>query len=386
MAQPTSATETNNGPHLGVSTRFITSQAGKENLAFIDALRGLAALYVVICHVGFIPTPPLTLPELETHFVYGGHTGVILFFLVSSFTLSLSSERRQHESNHLVRFYFRRLFIILPLFYASVLLACLRDYILHGFIHEPSAIFSSLIGVFQPGKIDGMVWASWTLGIELTFYLVFPFIFALAHNLKRALVILGATIAIDLVISNFILASLSADVHDSSIRFSFLHNLPFFLFGIVFYFLYRKTIASNGGGRPIGYLLTYTALILFAVLIVWKPESYTSLARGGHYLVTATMVLFMLGLVYHPTSFIVNPATRFLGKISYSLYLLHPPLVFFLIPTFRTIYAKDMSTNLAFFLSLSLTLAILVPISTLSYSIIEVPGLKLGSRLIKRYL
>jgi len=60
MVQSTSATETNNGPHLSVPIGFITSQAGKENLAFIDALRGLAALYVVICHVGFIPTPPLT--------------------------------------------------------------------------------------------------------------------------------------------------------------------------------------------------------------------------------------------------------------------------------------------------------------------------------------
>jgi len=386
MVQSTSATETNNGPHLSVPIGFITSQAGKENLAFIDALRGLAALYVVICHVGFIPTPPLTLPELEKNFVYGGHTGVILFFLVSSFTLSLSSELRQHENNHLVRFYIRRLFRILPLFYASLLLACLRDYVLHGFIHEPSAIFSSLIGVFQPGKIDGMVWASWTLGIELTFYLVFPFVFTLANNLKRALIFLGATIAIDFVFSKFIMASLPADIHNSSIRFTFFHNLPFFLFGIVFYFLCQKKIVSSRGGRPIGYLVTYIALLLFAVLIVWKPESYTALAGGGHYLVTATMVLLMLGLVYHPTSFVVNPATRFLGKISYSLYLIHPPLVFVLIPAFRTIYARNMPSNLAFFLSLSLTLTVLVPISMLSYSFIEVPGIKLGSRLIKRYL
>ena len=386
MVQSASATDRDDGPHLGGATRFLASQAGKDNLAFIDALRGLAALYVVICHVGFIPTPPLTLPELETHFVYGGHTGVILFFLVSSFTLSLSSERRQHESNHLVRFYLRRLFRILPLFYASLLLACLRDYMLHGFVHEPSAIFSSAIGVFQPGKIDGIVWASWTLGIELTFYLVFPFIFAMAHNLKRAVIFLSATIAIDLFVSNFVLASLPVEIYDSSIRFTIFHNLPFFLFGIVLYFLCQKKIVSSGGGRLIGYLITYTALLLFAVLIIWKPESYTNLAGGGHYLVTATLMLFMLGLVYHPTSFVVNPVTQFLGKISYSLYLLHPPLVFLLIPTFRTIYAKDVPSNLAFFLSLSLTLVILIPISMLSYSFIEVPGIKLGSRLIKRYL
>jgi peptidoglycan/LPS O-acetylase OafA/YrhL len=71
MAQPTSATETNNGPHLGVSTRFITSQAGKENLAFIDALRGLAALYVVICHVGFIRPPSLSQNLKHTSFMVG---------------------------------------------------------------------------------------------------------------------------------------------------------------------------------------------------------------------------------------------------------------------------------------------------------------------------
>lgn len=62
-----------------------------EKLGSIDALRGLAAIYVVICHVGFIPHLDLTLATLGARFVEAGHTGVILFFLISSFTLCLSS-------------------------------------------------------------------------------------------------------------------------------------------------------------------------------------------------------------------------------------------------------------------------------------------------------
>ena len=54
-----------------------------EKLGSIDALRGLAAIYVVICHVGFIPHPDLTLPTLGARFVEAGHTGVILFFLIN---------------------------------------------------------------------------------------------------------------------------------------------------------------------------------------------------------------------------------------------------------------------------------------------------------------
>jgi peptidoglycan/LPS O-acetylase OafA/YrhL len=340
----------------------------------------------VICHVGFIPNPALKLPELESRFVHSGHTGVILFFLVSSFTMSLSSVRRGHETNHLAKFYFRRLFRILPLFYFCVLLACLRDLYIQGSMQSPKIILESIIGVFQPGKADGIVWASWTLGIELVFYMIFPFLFAIANTMKRAVFLLAVTVFADLLVARVFIGDLPTAASDASVRYTLIHNLPYFILGMIFYFIFASLRDKGYGGRRIGYTVTAAAIAIFIGLLIWHPAAFASLTGGGYYLVAASMVLFMLGLLLHPTQMIVNPITTFLGKISYSLYLLHPPLVFLLIPLFRYYYLQDSSDSAAYLMSLLTTLVILVPVAYLSFLIIESPGIRLGSSLIKRFL
>ena len=365
---------------------LISNPNGSSNLAFIDALRGLAALFVVICHVGFIPNPALKLPELESRFVHSGHTGVILFFLVSSFTLSLSSIRRAHETNHLAKFYFRRLFRILPLFYFCIILACLRDLYIQGSIQSPKIILESIIGVFQPGKADGIVWASWTLGVELAFYLIFPFLFAVANTMKRALLLLAATVIADLLVARVFIGDLPTVASDASVRYTLIHNLPYFILGMIFYFVFASLRNKGYGGRRIGYAITATAIAIFIGLLIWNPSAFVSLTGGGYYLIAASMVLFMLGLLLHPTPLIVNPITTFFGKISYSLYLLHPPLIFLLIPLFRYYYLQSGSNVSAYLLSLATTLVILIPVAYLSFLFIESPGIRLGSFLIKKYL
>lgn len=360
--------------------------SNSNSLAFIDALRGMAAIYVVICHVGFIPSPALALQGLGMRFVHAGHTGVILFFLVSSLTLCLSSSARKNENNHILKFYLRRLFRILPLFYFSLLLACIRDYILRGTILPPSTVMSSFIGIFQPGRVDNMVWASWTLGIELCFYLIFPVVFIFAHNLRRALFILLVAIFLDLTISHSVIKSISSSVNDTIIRFSMIHNLPFFLFGIVIFLLYQKQQGLGLSGRVIGYLTILLSLSIFTGLLVWHPTAFTSLADIGHYLITSYMLLLIVGLAMHPTRLIINAITCYYGKISYSLYLLHPPVIWFLIPIFRLVYLHNWPDWLCFCLCVILTLLIVVPSASLTYTLVEVPGIQLGKTVIKRWL
>lgn len=71
--------------------------SNSNSLAFIDALRGMAAIYVVICHVGFIPSPALALQGLGMRFVHAGHTGVILFSgqLINSLPIIFSKKERK---------------------------------------------------------------------------------------------------------------------------------------------------------------------------------------------------------------------------------------------------------------------------------------------------
>ena len=355
-----------------------------EKLGSIDALRGLAAIYVVICHVGFIPHPDLTLPTLGARFVEAGHTGVILFFLISSFTLCLSSAKRNTEKNHHAKFYLRRLFRILPLFYFSVLLACARDYHLNGITPSWSTITSSIAGVFIPGKTDNIVWGSWTLGIELIFYLIFPFLFAWANSLWRTVYIFVIMASADLIAVRLILQGQDVKLHP--IRFGLLHNIPFFIIGLIFYYVYRYLYEERIHARMLGYAIISISGGLFLGLLIFFPKSLTNLSTHGHYLVAASMLLLMVGLLIHPTRIIVNSMTIYWGQISYSLYLLHPPLVYLLIPVYRFFYGHTPWPVIAYILSLFLTLCILIPFAVVSYKFIEAPGIKLGSLISRRYL
>ena len=106
-----------------------------ERLDSIDALRGIAALYVLVYHVALIPQPNLGVPSWAARYVLTGGTGVTLFFIVSAFCLCLSMRTHQDEPSPTMRFYVRRVFRIVPLFYLWLAASWVRDWLLHGVRH-----------------------------------------------------------------------------------------------------------------------------------------------------------------------------------------------------------------------------------------------------------
>ena len=95
---------------------------------------------------------------------------------------------------------------------------------------------------------------------------------------------------------------------------------------------------------------------------------------------------FFLGLAISPITLIVNRVTKFLGKISYSLYLNHPTIVYLLIPVYRIIYEWPIPTTFKYLCAVSMTLSILIVASYLTYRFIEKPGIHLGKRFIQKSL
>ena len=120
----------------------------------------------------------------------------------------------------------------------------------------------------------------------------------------------------------------------------FLTAIPYLEFGILFYHLFtllRRATAS----RPRlvrtcwawGLAATGAGLIVFLILcspfylyfwrlglrVLW--DSAWSIPFG----------LICVGLALHPIWLLSNRVTRYLGKISFSLYLTHPPIVYYLI-------------------------------------------------------
>ena len=98
----------------------------KPHLAFIDGLRAIAALFVMVCHAYFEPANGYYASHLMNHLgLTYGHIAVDVFIVVSGFCLMLPIARRGDQMPPLKQFFTRRALRILPPYYASLLLSCL---------------------------------------------------------------------------------------------------------------------------------------------------------------------------------------------------------------------------------------------------------------------
>jgi len=91
-----------------------------RRLDFVDSLRGLAALYIVVYHMALVPHPRLEAPHWAQAVVLSGGTAVTLFFVVSAFSLCPTMNAHAGELHPVRDFFIRRLFRIAPLFYAML--------------------------------------------------------------------------------------------------------------------------------------------------------------------------------------------------------------------------------------------------------------------------
>lgn len=369
------------------SDRSTTPLPGQQprgaRLDAIDALRGFAAFSVLLYHLALIPKPNLAVPNWASPYILTGGMGVTLFFVVSAFCLCLSMRQHQAEPSPVTRFYLRRFFRIAPLFYAILLAFVVRDRLTFHVAHSLSDILLSVFFGFNfvPGKHEGIVWASWTLGVEMTFYLLFPFIFRHVNSWLKAVAFFFATMAVASVWSRLATQLPIADsIRGSFIHFSFLHFLPVFSLGMVVFFLYERTIKGRNVPKWAGILLVAAALLLYDSLIRGRIPHFID----NVYLQGLIFSLLLIGLTVAPVTLFVNRISRFFGTISYSLYLNHPPLVFLLTPIYGYIYSFQVRPTVQYGACLALTLGLLTAVAYLTFRYIESPGIRLGSKLVKR--
>ncbi len=157
--------------------------------------------------------------------------------------------------------------------------------------------------------------------------------------------------------------------------FWFPAEFPVFVLGILAYCVWKKYVCGAEGNRDLSLLL-----ILASGLIFWGCLPFPDRHLYSSSLLFLTLIL---ALSIHPWAIFVNPFTRFLGKISYSLYLLH----FFVYlavgsllshlshyPASRYILERPAGLVLAFLLIFGLS----VTISMFTWKFIEEPCNRLG--------
>lgn len=354
-----------------------------DRIEGVDALRGIAALYVLLYHLALIPQPNLGVPKWAARYVLTGGTGVTLFFIVSAFCLCLSMRTHQDEPSPTMRFYVRRVFRIVPLFYVWLAISWMRDSLILGVRHPWWELLmnASFSFNFVPGKNEGLVWAGWTLGVEMVFYLFFPLIFRYAGTLVKSVGFLAASGGTAYAFSKIFAHIPVADVaRESYLRTNLLVQMPVFALGMVAFFAYERFIRGRARSRAWAFLLTLTAILWYDSVISGRVHP----AFGSIYGQGVIFSVLLTGLTIVPLGLFVNPVTRFYGKISYSVYLCHPTFVVLLIPVYRFIYAIPMRPTYQYGACLLLTLLMLTVVAYGTYLFVEKPGMRLGSRLMRR--
>jgi peptidoglycan/LPS O-acetylase OafA/YrhL len=326
-----------------------------ERLELVEGMRGVAALYVVLSHFVNIVDPrlvegrsisPIWLQRLMTPFTFG-HLAVAAFIVLSGFCLQLSllngKDGRIHD---LKRFYQRRAWRILPAYFAC--LAFSIGVCVWVTQYQSGLPFSQYVPVTRENllahifmihnlspdwmyRINGVLWS---IAIEAQLYVIFPLLVKGLFRFGRfALVAAGAALA-GLVIWQMPVALKL-----------YPWFLPLFLVGMATaHFAYRPNLYVGVQPRLASVLLFGGAVgVLFTA-------GMKSLVPGDLCIGLVTACLVYLGAVAPwlrvPGTFGWRPLIK-LGAFSYSLYLMHHPILQALY-VYRPAWAKGPALELAY--------------------------------------
>ncbi len=336
-------------------------------------------------HLALLPNPNLILPKWSSKFILTGGTGVSLFFLLSAFTMCLTMDNHRCSIKEVVSFYSRRFFRIAPLFYIWIFLSCIRDWYMWNYIHSIKEFLLSFFFAFNflPSYQDGIVWAGWTIGVEMIFYLVFPFIFLFVNTTRKSIVFLLGSVFLAFFFKYLTFTlPYSKKILNGFYHHSFIHNLPLFAFGMACYFIYKANIRDKKNHKQTGHFLITSGIILYFLFI----NGLLKIPFDSLYFQGIVYSIIILGLSISQPKILVNRITTFLGKISYSIYLNHPTIIIFLIPIVLLVYKLPFSVTVKFYASYAIVISTVFTISYFSYKFIESPGINAGRQLLSFFM
>ena len=291
---------------------------GRRHLPALDGLRWVAVLVVMVYHFGWQAVP--------------GDLGVAGFFVLSGFLITWLL-LREHEDTGTVSlpgFYVRRTLRIFPAYYAFVALSVGLD-LLRGDVRIRPAIVPALtytVNYYNAlhGHPTSSVTHAWSLAVEEQFYLLWPFAFLLAARWGRAGVARVLAGAVAAVVTWRAFLYLGGFVDGAYVYNAFDTRFDNLAIGC----LLAVVLTSPDKLRRLGAVAwpPWSPLVTVALLV----SSRSLISDAWHYafgltveaVLVAVLITQLLALHAHPTwRWLDRPAVRYLGMLSYPLYLYH---------------------------------------------------------------
>lgn len=295
-----------------------------ERLYALDGLRGLCAISIMLFHFFFWN---------GTDWFQIGYFGVYLFFVLSGFSMWYVYANQPLNTPLLRHFFIARLARILPLYLAVSLLSILARWIdqssPHVFDTELLSRFllniTLLFGFADPGRTS-IVPGGWSIGIEWVFYMVFPVFLIFARRLSTLLLLTAAFGIINQIyVSSLVVTT---NLIEGCVEYTqFVVFLVYFSAGMVMAEAYHIS-ASRRKKIPVIITQNTSRLVplgCLAFIFLYPSTTAEAYLSDGHFgmLVVASMLAIGTGsLLSKPTAVEVT-VYKFLGNISYSVYLLH---------------------------------------------------------------
>ena len=287
----------------------------------IEGLRAIAVLAVLLFH-------------LKIWGFSGGFVGVDMFFVISGYLITKNIIRDIKLGEFtLKKFYIRRIYRLLPALLVTIFVTLVASYFLltpEHFSSLGNASVASVLSVsnilfwFEAGYFDELkifkpLLHTWSLGVEEQFYLFWPLLLTLlfSRGSKR-----GFFIVMLLSIISLAAAQLLVFEHRELVFYWMPFRLSEFAVGALLVFLKRSDNSSWSVSlfSVIGLILVFVSIALYSSNTIFPGLMVLVPCIG-----TALLIHFAGGSIVYPL--LANSVSQMLGRISYSLYLVHWPVI-----------------------------------------------------------
>ena len=338
-----------------------------KRLLYLDTLRGIAALMVVIFHgILFLDKNPAsnTIQYWLTNFFDLGKIGIVIFFAISGFVITWSLSNK----NNLSLFWKSRILRLYPAYWISIIFALVFGGGLLWNDVNYLTIIMNLTMIQQYLGFQNILGLYWTLAIEMAFYITISTIYLSTHYNDKTF----RFASIFFLMFAFILAT-ARYILDIKLPVALPLGLSIMFFAAL---LQRMIIENDIIAKK--YVKQYLILFIITMPIISLLAYNKNMGYNEtwyRYTISYFSALFIFILMTNWLKF-SNKIGIFIGKISYSIYLFHPIVMVSVKPLLLNVY------NLfGLFSAIVLLILLTIITATIVYYIIEKPFIKLSKKL-----